>query len=249
MENRKPEISVITVTLNSAETLADTMRSVLSQTYLPAEYIVIDGCSSDGTIGLVEEYRDKFEDKGIRLILVSEPDNGIYDAMNKGAAISSGDVVGIINSDDYYEDCALETVADAYEREGFGLFYADVRMIQPSGRSFIKHARNRSYATSRDWNHPTTFIARSLYDKYKYRTDSIHDDYDLILRLKRDKVKTVIRNKVLANFRMRGVSHRRSLGAAASSVRDKYRIYRRCGYSRFYLFECVLVEAGKLLIG
>ena len=248
-QTKKPEISIVTVTLNSESTVEDTLRSVLLQTYAPSEYIIIDGCSKDATLDIVEGYRQRFEEKGIRLTVVSEKDEGIYDAMNKGIRLATGDVIGIINSDDWYEDCALATVADAYEKEGFGLFYADVRMVEPSGKSFIKHSKDRAYATSRDWNHPTTFIAKSVYDRYQYRNDTIHDDYDLILRLKKDKVKTVVRPVVLADFRMNGVSHRRSLSSAISSVKIKYGIYRQNGYSRLYLFECLLVEAGKLIIG
>ena len=87
------------------------------------------------------------------------------------------------------------------------------------------------------------------YDKYEYRTDNIHDDYDLILRLKKNGVRTVVVNKVLASFAMNGISHRRSISSAIKSIKVKYEIYRRNGYSRFYLFECVIVEAGKLIIG
>lgn len=242
-------ISIVTVTFNSAATIADTVRSVLDQTHAPFEYIVIDGASSDDTLARINGFEHEFRDKGIRLIVSSEPDEGIYDAMNKGVKKATGDVVGIINSDDRYEPCALETVATEYARDPFDLFYADVRMVLPDGRSFVKHSRNRKYATSRDWNHPTTFIARKIYDRYSYRTDTIHDDYDLILRLKRDNVKTKVVNKVIADFSMNGVSHKRSIRAAVSSIRTKYGIYRRNGYSRFYLFECMIVEIGKLIIG
>ena len=169
--------------------------------------------------------------------------------MNKGIALASGDIVGMINADDWYEADALETVAKAYENEPFDLFYADLRMVLPDGKSFIKHSKNRKYATSRDWNHPTTFITKKIYDRYSYRTDNIHDDYDLILRLKKDNVRITVVNKVIANFRMNGTSHRRSLSAALSSIKIKYGIYRQNGYSRFYLFECIIVEAGKLIIG
>ena len=242
-------ISIVTPTFNSAATLTETVRSVLDQTHAPYEYIVIDGASSDETIALINGFEQEFRDKGIKLVVSSEPDDGIYDAMNKGVKKATGDVVGIINSDDRYEPCALETVASAYAEEPFDLFYADIRMVLPDGRSFVKHSRDRRYATSRDWNHPTTFIARSIYDRYSYRTVTIHDDYDLILRLKRDNVKTKVVNKVIADFSMNGVSHKRSIRAAVSSIRTKYGIYRRNGYSRFYLFECMIVEIGKLIIG
>lgn len=249
MEHEKIRISIVTPVFNAAETIADTVRSVLAQTYPPYEYIVKDGGSTDETLATVALFRQELEDKGIKLTVISEKDDGIYDAMNKGIALASGDIVGMINADDWYEADALETVAKAYENEPFDLFYADLRMVLPDGKSFIKHSKNRKYATSRDWNHPTTFITKKIYDRYSYRTDNIHDDYDLILRLKKDNVRITVVNKVIANFRMNGTSHRRSLSAALSSIKIKYGIYRQNGYSRFYLFECIIVEAGKLIIG
>ena len=249
MDRSDIKISIVTVTYNSSGTVRDTIRSVLGQTFAPYEYIVIDGRSDDDTVEIVNGYRSEFEKKGIDLVVVSEKDDGIYDAMNKGVAKARGDIVGIINSDDWYETCALEVVADAYDKSRFDLFYADIRMVLPDGRTFIKHSKNRRYATSRDWNHPTTFITKEMYEKYSYRTDTIHDDYDLILRIKKDNARVTVVNTVIANFRMNGVSHKRSLLAALSSVKVKYGIYRQNGYSRLYIFECVLVEAGKLIIG
>lgn len=249
MNMEEIKISVITVTYNSAATVEDAVRSVLGQTKKPFEYIVIDGGSTDETLSLIEKYRPEFEEKGIRLIVSSEPDNGIYDAMNKGIRKATGDIIGMINSDDWYEPDALYTVAASYEKEPFDLFYADVRMVLPDGRSFVKHARNRKYATSRDWNHPTTFITKDMYSRYLYRTETIHDDYDLILRLKRSGARITVVNRTIANFRMNGTSHSRSVSAALRSIRIKYRIYRQNGYSRLYIFECLLVEAGKLIIG
>lgn len=242
-------ISVITVTFNSEETVRDTVESVLAQTFAPYEYIVVDGASTDGTVSIVEEYRKRFEEKSIRLTVSSEPDNGMYDAMNKGIRKASGDLIGIINSDDWYENDALMTVAKAYSESPFDLFYADLRLIFPNGRSFVKHSRYRRYATSRDWNHPTTFIAKSIYDRNLYRTETIHDDYDLILRIRRENIRIKVVNKVIADFRMNGVSHQRSLKAAVASIRLKYGIYRQNGYSRFYIIEPLLEEIGKLIIG
>lgn len=249
MNKDEIKISVITVTYNSESTLADTMRSVAEQTYLPYEYIIVDGKSSDGTLPVAESFRGDLEAKGVRLDIISEPDKGIYDAMNKGIDRASGDIIGIINSDDRYEKDALEVVASEYAREEFDLFYADLRMVKPDGTSFIKHARDRKYATSRDWNHPTTFITKRIYDRYHYKTETIHDDYDLILRLKRHKVKTRVVNRTLAEFSMNGVSHSRSVAAAIKSIKTKYAIYRNNGYGPGYFFECLIVELGKLIIG
>lgn len=243
------KFSIITATYNSQETLKRTMESVLNQSYAPFEYLIIDGASKDDTLDIVKSFKDRFDEKGINLRVYSEPDNGIYDAMNKGIDKAEGDIVGIINSDDWYEENALSIVADAYESEGFGLFFADLRMHMVNGQSFIKKARLRNYATSRDWNHPTTFIAKEIYNSYKYRTKTIHDDYDLILRLKKAGVKTVIRNEVVANFTMNGVSHTRSIKDAMKRCAIKYSIYRDNSYSPLYFIECFVQEMGKLIIG
>lgn len=241
--------SIITVTYNSEKTLHKAMESVINQTYAPKEYIIVDGCSSDKTVEIAESFRKTAEEKGISLVVISEPDNGIYDAMNKGIRKSCGDIVGMINSDDYYEPDALEKVNEVYESKGFDLFYADINMCFADGRSFVKKARNRKYATSRDWNHPTTFIKRTIYDSNLYKTETIHDDYDLILRLKKMGVKTEVLNYPIANFTMNGVSHERNFKEMIKRVKIKYKIYRDNGYSRFYIVECLMVELAKFIIG
>ncbi len=243
------KISVITVTFNSEETLAQTMESVLNQTCPPYEYLIIDGQSTDATLSLAESFRPKMEAAGIRFTIVSEKDHGIYDAMNKGIRLASGEIIGMINSDDWYEPNALSCVSKAYEKEHFGLFYADLRMHLPDGKTFVKHSRLRKYATSRDWNHPTTFITKEVYDRFSYRTETIHDDYDLILRLKKAGVRECVQNEVIANFRMNGVSHERSFASALKRVKIKYGIYRQNGYNPFYFIECFAVEMAKLFIG
>lgn len=243
------DFSIITVTYNSSGTLRTAMESVLYQTYSPKEYIIVDGASKDDTVEIAESYRDIAKEKNINLIIISEPDKGIYDAMNKGIKRATSELVGMINSDDYYERDALFKVNQVYEKERFDLFFADLNMHLKDGRSFVKKARNRSYATSRDWNHPTTFITKKMYETNEYKTETIHDDYDLILRLKKQGAKVSVLNEPIANFTMNGVSHERNIKGACERVKIKYKIYRDNGYSRFYLFECVFVELGKLIIG
>ncbi len=250
MDKDNIRISVITASYNSEKTIEDTIISITKQTYPAHEYILVDGGSTDSTVEIVEKYRDSLTKIGTGLIVISERDNGMYDAMNKGIKRATGDIIGIINSDDWYEDDALETVAQTYQKEPFDLFYADLRMYFPDGRCFVKHSKNRKfYQTSRNWNHPTTFITKEIYDRFQYRTDTIHDDYDLILRLRKNKVRTKVVNKVLANFRMDGVSHRRGFRGAIASIKLKYGIYRRNGYGWYYIIEPVMEEFGKLIIG
>lgn len=165
-------VSIVTVCYNSEATIRDTLESVLHQTYGNIEYIIVDGQSKDHTLDIVEEYRPKFEQRGIPVQVSSEKDNGVYDAMNKGIAKAKGTLVGMINSDDWYEENAVERVVDTFHKENFDMFYADIRLYK--GESYIvKKARYRKYATSRDWNHPTTFMRRSVYDKSQYATDCV----------------------------------------------------------------------------
>jgi glycosyltransferase involved in cell wall biosynthesis len=244
-----PSVSIITVTYNSEDTVSRTVESVLSQTVPPKEYIIIDACSTDSTLNKIEDFREEFEKKGIDLIVVSEPDKGIYDGMNKGIDRATGDIIGMINSDDWYEPCAVKTVKESYGEEPFDMFYADLLMHMQGGRTFVKRARNRRYSTSRDWNHPTTFITAEIYKKFRYRNETIHDDYDLVLRIKKSGARIVVKNIVLADFTMNGTSHERSLKKAMERIRIKYGIYRDNGYSPLYFFECLFVEMGKLIIG
>lgn len=243
------DFSIITVTFNSEKTLRRAMNSVINQTMAPVEYIIVDGGSTDKTVEVAESFKENAISKGIELKIVSEPDNGMYDAMNKGIAMARGQVVGMINSDDYYELDAIAKVNRVYEKDSFDLFWADIYMHMPTGSKFVKHAKNRNYMTSRDWNHPTTFITKEMYRKYQYRNDTIHDDYDLILRMKKDGVKVSVLNEPLANFTMNGVSHQRSIKGAIERIQIKYDIYRRNGYSKFYIVECVGVELAKLILG
>ena len=246
-----PLVSIITVTMNSARTVATTIESVLDQTYKNIEYLIIDGDSTDDTVKIAESYSEKFAERGIAYRIISEPDNGIYDAMNKGIDRSTGDLVGIINSDDWYEVNAVERMVDTYRETHFDMFYADLRIVreQKNGlfsEMMIKHSALRSPVVSRDWNHPTTFVTREIYDRYRYKQKSIHDDWDLVLRIRNDGCRIAILNEVLANFRYGGISNKKSIKSSIKRGRERYNIYRENGYSRLYLFECIWVELIKL---
>lgn len=239
-------VSVVTVCYNSEATIRDTIESVLRQTYTNIEYLIIDGASKDATVSIAEEYRAAFEEKGMKYIIVSEPDKGIYDAMNKGTQKAAGELVGILNSDDWYEDNTIERVVATYKETGFDMFYADIRLIMPDGAEVIKHSRYRKYVTSRDWNHPTTFVKRSIYDRFQFQCKVVYDDWDFILKVRNAGYKIVVLNEVLANFRMGGASNEGGLGRALKKVKERYGIYRQNGMSRFYFFECFAHEMAKV---
>jgi len=242
-------VSVITVCWNSEKTIRKTLESVLAQTYDHLEYLIIDGLSTDGTLDAVREYVERFAARGYTLRIVSEKDNGIYDAMNKGIRLASGDLIGIINSDDWYEPHAVETAVKAYLESPYDLFYADINLIREDGSVIVKRSRMDRFPSSRHWNHPTTFIPKAAYAELGlYRGIGIHDDFDLILRFRRAGKRIVIKHEVLANFRTGGVSNQKSLKKSWKRCRDRYRCYRDNGYSRLSMLECIAMEAAKFIL-
>ena len=169
-------VSVITVCYNSEKTIRQTLESVLAQTYPHIEYIIVDGKSTDGTMGIVSGYAERFAQKGYRFRVVSEKDNGIYDAMKKGIRMATGELVGIINSDDWYEPIAVETAVHSYGEEKYDLFYADINLIRADGVVIRKRSRLDRFPSSRHWNHPTTFITRRTYEEQGgYLCQTVYD--------------------------------------------------------------------------
>lgn len=242
-------VSLITVCFNSEQTIRQTIESVLNQTYDKIEYIIVDGFSSDGTLGIVHEYDEKFREKGYLYRVISEKDNGIYDAMNKGIRLSTGDLIGIINSDDWYEPIAVETAVHTYREELYDMFYADINLVKANGTVMVKHSKHDRFPTSRHWNHPTTFVTKKTYDELgTFRCVGIHDDFDFILRVRKAGKKIVIRNIVLANFRTGGASNNKTLKKCVRRCMDRYKCYINNHYSPLYFFECLAIEAAKFIL-
>ena len=242
------KITIVTVSYNSEKTIKDTIESVLNQTYNNIEYIIVDGKSEDNTVAIAESYKEEFRKKGMEFKIISEKDSGIYDAMNKGARLATGKFIAMLNSDDWYEPNAVETVVKAYDEEPFDMFYADIRLIKEDGSSIIKHSKYDKIATSRHWNHPTSFISKDIYNKMQYKCEGIHDDFDLLLRIKKAGKKIVIKNVVIANFRVGGVSNDKSFKKCRERFLNRYHIYRSNGYSRLYVIECLAIEAAKFIL-
>ncbi|MBQ9442807.1 MAG: glycosyltransferase [Lachnospiraceae bacterium] len=241
-------VSVITVCLNAADTIGRTIESVLSQTYEgPYEYIIKDGGSTDDTLKIAESYKESFLEKGLDYRIESFPDSGIYDAMNQGIDLATGELIGIINADDIYEKDCLKIVVERYESTGFDLCFGDIRMILPSGRTFVKKARLRRYTTSRDWNHPTQFVTKKTYGRFRFRCLNISDDMDLYFAVKKSGAKIEVIGEVLADFTMGGVSSKIPLSEIPERISRRYEVYRHNGYSRAYIFECVAFELIKYL--
>ena len=181
-------ISIITATYNSGKTLCDTLDSVLRQTYSDYEHIIIDGASSDDTLAIVREYEARY--KG-RLSYISEPDKGLYDAMNKGLALAAGNVVGILNSDDFYtSDDILERVAAAMSDTTIDAVYGDIHFVH--NQDLTKCTRRYSSKSFRRWQmrlgfmpaHPSFYCRRSVYLQYGFFDTSyrIAADFESLLR-------------------------------------------------------------------
>ena len=242
------KISIITVAYNSEKTIRKAIESVLGQTYAPYEYVIVDGKSKDNTVAVAQEYTERFQKKGIKYTIISEKDKGIYDAMNKGIAFAQGEIVGMINSDDWYEACALEVVAKTYQEEKFDMMYADLNLVKENGSVIVKTARMRKYITSRDWNHPTTFIRKSIYNLMQYDNSNLYADFDMMIAIRKKGYKVVAVNKVLANFATGGVSNEKKFSSVISRIKDRYAVYRKNEYSRLYLLECVFIEIAKFIL-
>jgi glycosyltransferase involved in cell wall biosynthesis len=204
------KVSIITVVFNNREMIKDAISSVLNQTYKNIEYIVIDGLSEDGTVDVIESYGAKITK------FISEKDDGIYDAMNKGIALATGDIVGILNSDDFYiDDKVIEKIVKEFENNKIDSVYADLIFVKPEELERTVRYYDSSYFNPEKFAygwmpaHPTFFVKKWVYDKYGvFRTDLIiAADFDLLLRfLYTQKISYSYLQEVLVKMRLGGVS-------------------------------------------
>lgn len=238
-------ISIITATFNSAKTLKDTIQSVLRQTNKDFEYLIIDGGSTDETIDIVKSYESEFSG---RLKWVSEKDKGIYDAMNKGIKMASGDVVGILNSDDYFtSDDILQTVADAFKRQEIDAIYGDIHFIRDGNpQKCIRYYSSRMFRPF--WlrfgfmpAHPSFYCKREVFERAGgYRLDyAIGSDYEMMVRLfKHYKIESCYINKDFVTMRTGGASTR-NVQSRLTLIKEDVRACRDNGVYTNELFICL----------
>ncbi len=244
-----PLVSIITVAFNSEKTIIATIESVLKQTYPRIEYIIVDGKSRDKTVETAESYRERLEERGYIFRIISEPDKGIYDAMNKGIRMAQGDIIGLINSDDWYEPRAVELTVRTMEKTGCDITFGNILLHRTNGTTMVKKASLGRIETSRHWNHPSMFVRADVYKAFPFPCVGIHDDYTCYLAMKKAGKKIQVIPHLLANFKMGGASNRRSLKMSIKRIGDRYSCYRSNGYSRLYLLECILMETAKFILG
>lgn len=210
--NNYPKVSIITVTFNSETTLRDTVESVIKQEYANIEYIIVDGVSKDNTIEIIKEYALLYPIKWI-----SEADNGLYDAMNKGIQMATGDIIGIINSDDFYVDeKVIGEIVNAFSGVDVEAVYGDLLYVDAAiTDKIVRKWRSGQYKENAflyGWMppHPTFFVRRELYDRFgKFNTQlRSAADYELMLRLiHKNKINIVYIARYLVKMRAGGVSN------------------------------------------
>jgi glycosyltransferase involved in cell wall biosynthesis len=214
------KISIITVCYNSGETIKDTLESVLNQTYKNYEYIIVDGKSKDNTIDIIKSYEDKFEG---RLKYISEKDHGLYDAMNKGIKMASGDIIGIINSDDMLaSNNVFDDVVKTIERDNSDGVYGDLVYMNNNFTTPVRNFISGNKTKRSTWHptHPTLYLRKSVYDKIgSYNTNyRIAADLDFMLRVVHSGTNLSYIRKYLVLMRAGGVS--------SNGLKGYYKNYR-----------------------
>lgn len=229
-------VSVLTPCYNSEKTIEKTLMSIIEQTYKDIEYIIIDGGSTDKTLEIIEKYRSRLPQ---RFKLISEKDNGIYDAMNKGIKLASGHLIGIVNSDDWYENDTIEQIVSNYQGSKYEVIYG-------MQRNFLKDKEKAVFIYHHDFlseqmiTHPTCFVTKETYNDLgvfdlQYRSAA---DYDFMLRLWESQMVVftpVLR--VLSNFMLGGMS------GSQTGVRENAKIRYKRGYMSKIRYMFVMVKS------
>jgi glycosyltransferase involved in cell wall biosynthesis len=219
------KISIITIAYNSASTIEDTIRSVVSQNYTNKEYVIVDGLSKDDTKEIISRYAEHIP------VFVSEKDKGIYDAMNKGVRLATGDIIGILNSDDFYADeNVLSEVASIFEKTGCDGLYADLVYVN-------RHLSDKVIRTwvageyhhgkfLKGWMppHPTFFVKREFYEKYGTYSLELKSasDYELMLRfIHKHQIKMAYLPRTIIKMRAGGQSNVTLMNRIKANMEDR----------------------------
>lgn len=240
MENKMDHVlvSVITVCYNSSKTIAHTVESMLQQTYENYEYIVIDGASTDNTLNILKSYEPRF---GGKMKIISEPDSGIYDAMNKGIRKASGKLIGLVNSDDYYEKNALEVMAREYNKlqKEHVVLYGFQRSLEGEDEVNVVLYHHK-YLGRQMITHPTCFVSKQVYRDFgmfdtSYRSSA---DYEFMLRLLyTEQVYFQPVYEIISNFQLGGMS------GSQRGYRETARLQYRYGFISPMRYMRIIVKS------
>ncbi|QSH40368.1 glycosyltransferase family 2 protein [Lentisphaerota bacterium ZTH] len=234
---KKFKISIVTVCYNSAEHLEQAMLSVLEQDYDNFEYIVIDGGSTDGSVEIIRKYQDRLT------YWISEPDGGIYDAMNKGIVKATGDIVGMINSDDFYLPGAFQKAADAFQKKDLNnhILWGDV---QYEIQGLVKGFRPENITMGAFAPHPSMFCPKRIYEKAGLYDTSFRflGDYDFMYRaINKFKISPIYIPETIAFFREGGLAD----SNISQCLHDELKVKLKYGQSRRKVYLIFLLKLLK----
>jgi glycosyltransferase involved in cell wall biosynthesis len=241
----KPLISIITVIFNGEEFLEQTLQSVQNQSYDNIEYIIVDGGSTDSTLDIVKQYSSLID------YWVSEPDDGLYDAMNKGIALATGDIIGIINSDDWYEPDTVQNIVDAFQANPEAMIvHGNMRYISENGNTLVrKHKPSlfflKYYGMS--YMHPTMFVRKEEYERHTYNSHLRSlADFQFILQTRLSNPTAIhYLDDTLANYRLGGVSTTLGLG---KSLKEGLQARKSAGMNFIERLFYIIVKIGVTFI-
>ena len=247
-------VTVLTVSFNAEATIARTIESIIAQTYENIEYIVIDGASRDSTAMIARSYVERFNAvPGRSMRVISEPDKGMYDALNKGARMASGVIVGQINADDWYEPDAVKTMAELYEREKYNVGWGTVRLHTGKGK-IIKHAKLPKWLwTTMGWHHTTQFTEKEVLLQHPYVCENTSDefpgdDWEFLTWCYVNGKKFSVTDEIITNFSFGGMSTKKSLKDVMKRLKSLYAPYKKYGLSKFYWFHRLCYEMLKYIM-
>ena len=222
MNKKFPLVSIITPVLDRKNTIDSAIKSVLGQTYRNIEYLIVDGGSTDGTIEVINKYREKISK------FISEKDKGVYDGMNKGIRMASGEIIGILNSDDVYaSDNVIEEVVKAMEESNADCCWGDLVYVDAKDTNkIIRYWKSSEYEPGKfkkGWMppHPTFFVRRWVYEKYgRFNLDfPISADYELMLRfLEKYKIRSCYIPQVMVKMRVGGQSNKSIINIIKANI-------------------------------
>jgi len=245
-------VSVITVSYNSAETIIDTIESVLNQAYNRIEYVIVDGNSSDGTVDIIKSYENKFKNRGIEYRWVSEPDGGIYDAMNKGVLMAQGSIIGILNSDDWYSNDAISEIVRTNKDNNFSVISGRKNKVN-SEKQILDTVQNKKdikkhIHKTMPLNHPATFVHKTIYEDVgdfdiRYKLSA---DYDFIFRAYNAGAKFLFTDKVIVNMRNTGSTYQ--LKNIFITAKEDYEIRKKNKIKLAYFYYLKRLGFNYLLL-
>ena len=246
------KVSIITATYNSAAHIATCLASVNSQTHKNIEHIIVDGASTDNTLEIIKATPNRVAK------IISEPDKGIYDAMNKGIKLATGDIIGILNSDDFYaSNTIIETIVKTFQEKNVDSVFGNLDFVASDNtEKVIRHWKCTSFirgSFAKGWHppHPTFFVKREVYEKYGIFDTSLNvsADFELMLRmLERHQISTCFIDKTIVKMRYGGESTG-SLKKIIMGNRNIMKAFKKneIKVSPFYTFNRLLHKALQFL--